>query len=303
MDYVEQMSRRSGITQQQLVQWLGISRSKFYEWVLRRGRANAHNGPVPRGHWLLPRERQAIEEYCRGRVGIEGYRRLTYMMLDEDVAAVSPATTYRVLSEAGLLRRWNTPGANAKGTGFTQPTAPHQHWHTDICYVNILGTVYFLIVVLDGYSRFILHHELRASMTTHDVEVAMQCAREKYPHAHPRLITDNGAQFVSRDFQAYLRLAQLTHVRTSVAYPQSNGKLERVNRTIKTEHIRRSSYISLDDARAQIARYIEHYNERRLHSALYYLSPRDVLEGRTTQRLAQRQAKLDAARAARREAA
>ena len=67
---------------------------------------------------------------------LDGYRRLTFMMLDEDVVAVSPSTTYRVLSKAGRLDRWN-PKPSKKGTGFVQPLRAHQHWHTDISYLNL----------------------------------------------------------------------------------------------------------------------------------------------------------------------
>ena len=118
---------------------------------------------------------------------------------------------------------------------------------------------------------------------------------EKYPDARPRLISDNGSQFVSKDFKEYLRECHLKHVRTSVNYPQSNGKLERFHRTVKEEAIRKQSYVSLEDARRQVDAYIRCYNEERLHSALYYLTPKEVFEGRMEERLAERQFKLDQA--------
>ena len=62
---------------------------------------------------------------------LEGYRRLTFMMLDRDVAAASPSSVYRVLKAAGVMRRWN-PKPSKKGTGFVQPLAPHEHWHVDV---------------------------------------------------------------------------------------------------------------------------------------------------------------------------
>ncbi|HKB86489.1 MAG TPA: hypothetical protein VKD08_09990, partial [Ignavibacteriaceae bacterium] len=98
----------------------------------------------------------------------EGYRRLTYMMLDDNIAAVSPSTTYRVLKQAGLLNKYNKVKKTAKGLGFDQPTAAHQHWHTDIKYVNFHGTFLFFISVIDGYCRYMVHHELRLSMQEYD---------------------------------------------------------------------------------------------------------------------------------------
>jgi transposase InsO family protein len=243
---------------------------------------------------LLPEERKRIIEYCRNKPG-EGYRRLTYMMLDENIVAVSPSTTYNILKPTGLLNRWN-PKKSLKGRGFKQPLCAHEHWHIDISYINILGTLYFLISILDGLSRYIVHHELRANMTEYDVEITMERAKEKYPKARPRIISDNGSQFISKNFKEYIRQSEYTHVRTSVAYPQSNGKLERFHGTIKSEEVRKQSYLSIEDAREHISNYINHYNTERLHSSIYYLTPDDVLNGRTETRLAERQEKLDAAK-------
>lgn len=287
------------MSKREIINMIGIKPSRFYNWCMRKGIPNQHNGKQPRSHWILPEEREAIIKFCRNRLG-EGYRRLTYMMLDLDVAAVSPSTTYRVLKEAGLLNRWSTKRTVSKGQGFDHPDGPHKHWHLDISYVNILGTIFFLITVMDGFSRMILHHELRTSMTEYDVEITVQRAREKYISARPKIISDNGRQFISKDFKEFIRVSGFTHVRTSPHYPQSNGKLERFYGTLKQEEIRRKSYLSLKDARNHIAVYIQYYNNERLHSALFYLSPRDVFEGHMASRLAERQYKLNQAQKMRR---
>lgn len=273
---------------------IGISPSRYYDWQKRFGIPNQHNGTCVKDHWILPEERQAIIEYCRTRSD-EGYRRLTYMMLDADIVAVSPATTYRVLKNVGLLIRWN-PKVKTKSTGFKQPGNVHDHWHVDISYVNILGTIYFLISVLDGASRYVVSYELRTNMTEYDVELTIEHGKEQFPDAEPRMISDNGPPFISKDFKEFIRLSGFTHVRTSRHYPQSNGKLERFFGTIKREHIRKQSYLSITDAKAHIARYIEYYNTTRLHSAIYYLTPEDVLKGRVEEKLTIRQIKLDQAR-------
>jgi transposase InsO family protein len=199
--------------------WLGLREGKFYDWKNRYGKVNEHNGKVPRDWWLEEWEKRAILDYHRQHPD-DGYRRLTYMMLDADVVAVSPATVYRVLSQAGRLgRRWAKP--SKKGTGFVQPLRPHEHWHIDISYLNIAGTFYFLITVLDGYSRFIVHSEIRPKMEDGDVEIVVQRAKEKFPRERPRIISDNGAQFLARDFKELIRLLGMSHVRTSPGYPQS----------------------------------------------------------------------------------
>lgn len=136
------------------------------------------------------------------------------MMLDDDIAAVSPSTVYRILNKAGLLRRWNQK-KSSKGIGFSPPGKPHEHWHIDLSYLNICGIFYYLCSVLDGYSRSIVHWEIRESMTESDVEIVLQRALEKYPDEKPRIISDNGPQFIARDFKQFIRLTGMTHVRTS----------------------------------------------------------------------------------------
>jgi len=292
--YVQKMNSRSLLSQQWFVQRIGIQMSKYQDWLKRYGRSNCHNGKNPRSWWIMGWEKEAVVEYCRERIS-EGYRRLTYRMIDEDIAAVSPASVYRILKEKDLLNRWNGKKSSSKGNGFKQPKAPHEHWHMDIAYINVMGSFMFLISVLDGYSRMIIHHELRTTMTEYDVQITLQRALEKYPGFHPHLISDNGKQFVAKDFKEYLRNCGLKQVRTSVYYPQSNGKIERFHGTIKSEAIRQQSYLSVDDARLQIDQYIRIYNEERLHSALFYLTPKEVFEGKMDQRLEERQEKLDQA--------
>jgi len=221
-----------------------------------------------------------------------------YMMMDDDIVAASPSSVYRVLTNASLLRRWNRKPSK-KGTGFIQPLKPHEHWHIDISYINICGTFYYLCSILDGFSRYIVHWEIRQSMTEADVEIILQRARERFPDARPWIISDNGPQFISKDFKEFIRISGITHVKTSAYYPQSNGKLERYHKTIKGTCIRVRTPLSLDDARAIVADFVDHYNTRRLHSAIGYITPKDKLEGRAEMILAGRDAKLAAAREAR----
>ncbi|GAG16917.1 unnamed protein product, partial [marine sediment metagenome] len=255
------------------------------------------NGWVPRDHWLADWEKQAIVAFHFDHP-LEGYRRLTYMMMDADVVAVSPTSVYRVLREGGLLRRWNGK-PSAKGTGFVQPLTPHEHWHIDVAYLNICGTFYYLCSILDGFSRYVVHWEIRESMTEADVEIILQRARELFPDARPRIISDNGPQFIAKDFKEFIRIAGMTHVRTSPYYPQSNGKLERYHRTIKADGIRPNTPLSLADARRIVSKFVAHYNTVRLHSAIGYIAPADKLAGRAEAILAARDAKLAAAREAR----
>jgi putative transposase len=274
--------------------WLGIATSKWHSWKGRYGKANEHNAWIPRDHWLEGAEKQAIIDF-HARFPLEGYRRLTFMMLDADVVACSPASVYRVLRAAGLLERHNAK-PSSKGKGFVQPLKPHEHWHVDIAYLNIAGTFYYLCSLLDGCSRYIVHWEIRETMTEADVEQIVQRARERFPGATPRIISDNGPQFVAEDFKEFIRICGMTHVKTSPYYPQSNGKIERFHRTIKGDCIRAETPLSLEDAQRIVARYVEHYNNVRLHSALGYITPKDKLEGREPLIFAERDRKLEQAR-------
>lgn len=297
MDFVARWSSLTEIAVNQFVAWLGIAKGKFYDWKKRYGKANEHNGKVPRDHWIESWERQAIVDYFDAHP-LEGYRRLTFMMLDADVVAVSPSTTYRVLRAAGLLDRWN-PKQSKKGTGFVQPLRPHQHWHIDVAYLNIAGTFYYLCALLDGYSRSIVHWEIREAMTESDIETIVQRAREKHPDAKPRIISDNGPQFIAKDFKVFIRLAGMTHVRTSPYYPQSNGKIERWHKTVKATTIRPKAPSSVEEARKLVGAFVEHYNNVRLHSAIGYVTPADKLAGREQTIWAERDRKLEAARESR----
>jgi transposase InsO family protein len=294
VDYVGKWSERTELPSTRLVRWIGVGMSKFYDWKARHGKVNEHNRLVPRDHWLQAHERQAIVAF-HAEHPLEGYRRLTYMMMDADVVAASPATVYRVLSSAGCFDRWNR-AESTKGKGFQQPLAPHEHWHMDISHVNVCGTFYYLTSILDGASRYIVHWELRESMTEQDVEVVLQRAREKVPDARPRLISDNGPQFIAKDFKEFIRLSGMTHVRTSPYYPQSNGKIERWHGTLKRDCLRPAVPLSLDDARQLVAGFVDHYNHVRLHSALGYVTPADKLAGREAEIFAERDRKLAAAR-------
>lgn len=299
VDFISLWAERTELPTRRFIGWLGIGVGKFYSWRGRYGKVNEHNGRIPRDHWLEVWEKEAIVSY-HARHPLEGYRRLAFMMLDADVVAVSPSTVYRVLRERGLLDRWNRKPSR-KGEGFVQPDGPHQHWHIDISYLNIAGTFYYLCSVLDGYSRFIVHWEIRESMREVDVETILQRAREKYPLARPRIISDNGPQFIAKDFKTFIRLAGMTHVRTSPYYPQSNGKIEAWHKTLKVTTIRPKAPGSVEEAIELVGGFVQHYNQIRLHSAIGYIAPADKLERKEEKIWNERDRKLEAAREARRQ--
>jgi transposase InsO family protein len=294
VDFVNHWSSKTGIAVLSFLLWIGLATSKWHNWKSRYGKANEHNAWVPRDHWLEEGEKQAIVAFHEQHP-LEGYRRLAFMMLDADVVAASPSSVYRVLKNAGVLERHNSK-PSLKGTGFVQPLRPHEHWHVDVSYLNISGTFYFLCSILDGCSRYIVHWEVRETMREGEVETIIQRAREKFPGVTPRIISDNGPQFIAKDFKEFIRICGMTHVKTSPYYPQSNGKIERFHRTIKGDCIRTQVPLSLEEAQRIVAGYVAYYNDVRLHSAIGYIAPKDKLEGKEKAILDERDRKLEQAR-------
>ena len=195
----------------------------------------------------------------------------------------------------------STNKPSKKGTGFQQPQKPHEHWHIDISYLNIHGTFYYLTTILDGYSRYTVHWEIRRSMTGQDELTILQRAQGEVAQGDA---ADHQRQWVAVFGEGLQRVRSHLRddaLRTSPYYPQSNGKLERFHGSIKGECLRPGTPISLEDAIRIVAGYVEHYNEVRLHSAIGYVAPADKLAGREAEIFAARDRKLTEARERRKE--
>jgi len=299
VDFVRQWSEKTEIGVTRFIGWTGIVKSTYYSWIKRYGKVNEHNSWVPRDWWIEDSEKEAvIDFYLLHRT--DGYRRVAYMLMDADIVAVSPSSVYRILKEKGLLQKWNGK-PSSKGTGFQEPAKAHEHWHIDVSFINIKCTFYYLISILDGYSRLTVHWELRESMTEGDVEIVLQRAKEQYPEARPKIISDNGPQFIARDFKEFIRISGMSHVRTSPYYPQSNGKIERWHQSLKRECIRPKTPLDLEEARRLVGEFVEYYNTVRLHSAIGYITPKNKMEGKENKIFADRERKLTEARNRRKE--
>lgn len=273
---------------------LGFPKSRYYDWK-RRGEQERLEDEFPgrrRGVYeILPTEREAVIAYALAHPR-EGYRRLAWMMVDEDVAYVSPSSVYRILNDADLLYRWKR--SRKAGQPPPEPTGPNDRWHTDIMYLRIEDTWYFLVTVLDAYSRYVVHWDLLTSMSAVEVRVVIHDALKK-TGASPEIVTDNGSQFTAKDFRGLVHDFDLEHIRIRTYHPESNGKVERFHRSTR-EALDEKELSNLGKAREIIGRWVEFYNGSRLHAGLNYLSPAEYWDGDPQARLQERREKLERAR-------
>jgi hypothetical protein len=285
---------KTGLPLKTLLKYAGISHRTWSEWGERRGIETGHNNNIPRTYYLTPEEVNAIAAYCSDNP-LQGYRMQCWEMVDKNVAFVSCSSVYNVIKRYNLCKKW-AEAAEMKKRGFDQPKSVHEQWHIDFSYIKIGAVFYYFLCILDGYSRKILNWRLCLNMEGINAEILVAETKELYPEAKKvRIISDNGSQFISKDFKELLGLLEFGHTLTSANHPQSNGKLERFHRTLKTEHVRRSAYIDYEDAVIRMSQWITYYNSERLHSAIRYLTPNDVFCGKMEKRLAERKEKLHTA--------
>jgi len=278
-----------------LLKFAGIPKRTWWEWQERREVETKHNNNTPRINHLTPEEIKAIIAFCIEHP-LKGYRTLCWEMVDKNIAFVSCSSVYNVIKRHNLGKKWAEVEKEMKKRGFDQPKKIHEQWHIDFSYIKIQGSFYYFLGILEGYSRKMLNWKLCLTMEGINAEILVAETKEMYPEAvNVRVISDNGSQFISKDFAELMVILEFGHTFTSANHPQSNGKLERFNRTLKSEHVRRSAYLNYKDACIRMAEWIAYYNSQRLHSAIYYLTPNDVFYDRTTKRLAERKEKLHTA--------
>lgn len=294
---VTRTRERTGWTHRHILQRLGLARSTYRAWVARAGReALADLVPAaPALDAILPTEAAAVLAYALAHPK-DGYRRLAWQMVDADVAYLSPSSVYRLLNDADLLYRWKR--THRAGDRPAPPTRPHERWHTDLMYLRVGDGWYFLVTVLDAYSRYVVHWELLATMTAADVRYVVQHALE-LTGARPQVVTDNGAQFTAAEFKDLVRRFAVKHIRIRTYHPESNGLVERFHRSTR-EALGDEALRTVARARALVGEWVRAYNETRLHAGLGYLPPAEYYRGDPAARRRERQTKLERGRAERR---
>ena len=307
---VKQTRQRSRWPVQRTLKALEIAPASFYRWRDRRepGGGGAAAAP-PRSapgtlYALLESERKKILDYALAHPEVR-HRELAWKMLDENVAGVSASSVYRVLHEANLVCRWK-PLRRTKGSGKpAAPSRPDQLWQTDIRYTKVGRRNYYLLSFLDVYSRYVVHHELLATMDGLSVSIEAAAALATLsPAQRPALPTgqrgpviqsDHGSGFVAHEFAATLAESEVGQTLIRPHTPTDNGHIERYHRTIG-ERIDEHELEDSVQAKAVIAAIITHYNHHRLHSSLNFLRPADYYRGNPDALLAERRGKLASAR-------
>jgi len=293
LELVAVTRRRTGWTLRRILKRLGLPKARYHDWKKRAARNRLGDlravGLCYRA--MLEEEKEAVIAYALSHPK-DGYRRLCWQMVDEDVAYMSPSSVYRILDDADLLYRWKR--STRSGEPPPRPEEPNERWHVDLMYLRVADAWYFLVTVLDAYSRYVVHWELLTSMRAADVRLVVQEALER-TGASPQIVSDNGSQFTAKDFKQMVRLFELEHIRIRTYHPESNGVLERFHRSTR-EALEEVELGTLSRARALIGCWVEHYNAERLHAALYYLPPEEYYRGDPEARLTERREKLDRAR-------
>jgi len=223
-----------------------------------------------------------------------GYRRLTWQMVDVDVAYLRPHQVYRTLKAHYLSRRAPRPAPEGLRRP-PEPNYPDQVWHVDLMYLSIAWRSYYLVDIVDSYSRFLVHWRLHLTLRAHRVTETVQEALERLPvrrPGEPRVVHDRGSQFLSAEWRAFVAGAHVTDIVTRVQHPQYNGRVERLHRTHREEGLPEELLTDYHQASAMMAEWAHYYNYHRPHSALGYLCPGDYYRGDPKARPAAREEKL-----------
>jgi transposase InsO family protein len=270
---------------------VGVSRSSFYRWY-RRFLDDGYDGLAAKPSsqkrfWnrIPESERRKVVEIALEKPELSP-RELAWHITDTQGYFISESSVYRILKAFDLVASPAYIVLSAKDR-FDHPTRRvHELWQTDFTYLKVIGWGwYYLLTVLDDYSRYIIDWELFTSMGTEDVKELLERSIEKTGardvpvHCRPRLLSDNGSAFVSKELQEYLREHNMGHTRSKPYHPMTQGKIERYHRSMKNVVTLQNYYLP-GELKEEIGRFVSYYNHQRVHESLKNLTPADVYHGR-----------------------
>ena len=309
---VQQTRQRSGWSVRRTLRVLEIPPGSFYRWQREQPASTGPPRSTPGSLYeLLPTERQVIVDYALAHPDVR-HRELAWKMLDENVAAVSSSSVYRVLREARLVCRWPPKDQTHGRPRPALPTRPDEQWQTDLRYVKVGRRNYYLLSFLDVYSRYVAHWALLPWMDGVSVSIEAAAALATLtPQQRPVLDaaagrrgpviqSDHGSGFIAREFASTLAESEVGHTLIRPHTPTDNAFIERYHRTIGAQ-LDEQELADEVQARSVIGGLLDHYNHHRLHSSLSFLRPVDYYRGDPAALLAERRRRLQTARALRKQ--
>ena len=283
----------SSLSVRRTLEELDVNRSTFYTWY-RRYEEGGYDGlanrkPALRRFWnrIPASEKERVVSIALERPE-ESPRQLAWYITDKEGYFISESSVYRILKVFDLI---TSPAYTVLSAAdkFTNPTTRvHELWQTDFTYFKIVGWGwYYLASILDDYSRYIIAWKLYTTMGAEDVKDLLEEAVKRTGvqgvaiRHRPRLLSDNGPCYLSKELAAYLEEQGMTHTRGKPFHPMTQGKIERYHRSLKNE-VLLQHYFMPEELEREIARFVEYYNIERYHESLNNLTPADVYSGRAT---------------------
>lgn len=266
---------------------LGIHKRTFYNWYHAYSK-DGIDGLLPKKrsarqwNWIPDEQRQLIVDLALDHTELSP-RELAVKITDEQQLFVSESSVYRILKARGLILPAAHRFISAADEFHTKTKFPNEMWQTDFTYLHIKGWGwYFLSTILDDYSRYIIHWELCSTMKSDDVK---RCVNQAVKKANvkkkepPKLLSDNGSCYIAKDLETFLEEGhQIEHIRGKPLHPQTQGKIERYHRSIKSV-VLLDNYYCPEQLTEAIDLYVTYYNTRRYHESLDNLTPEDVYLG------------------------
>jgi len=287
---------KSGLPRRRALTQLGLPKSTYYRWLRRQaeGRLQDKKGGSPTP-WNRLRPEEEAKVLAQARASPElSARQLALNIVDFEGLYVSESTVFRILKREGLIKPAEIVGFKAGKEYQRKTKRPNELWATDCAHLKIVDWGwYYLVTVMDDYSRFILAWELKSDMAAGSlIDVVQQAVDVTGMSDVPIedrtvLLSDNGPGYLSRQFGEYLGLVGIKHIVASPYHPQTNGKIERYHRTIKGD-INLIPHEMPGELIEAIKAFIEYYNYRRYHEGLNDVTPYDVYTGRHTKILQRR---------------
>jgi RNA-directed DNA polymerase len=286
-----QLVEQSHLPAKRTLAMLGVTRSTFYRWYDRwcEGGPEALRDRPSKPSRVWNRIPEAIQnqivELALDAPELSS-RELAVRFTDESKYFVSESSVYRLLKAHDLITSPAYIVIKAADEFKDKTSAPNELWQTDFTYFKIVGWGwYYLSTILDDFSRYIVAWKLCATMRAADVTATLDLALASAGLDHaavvhrPRLLSDNGASYVSGDLAKWLEQKGMSHVRGAPYHPQTQGKIERWHQTLKNRILLDNSYLP-GDLEQRIAAFVTHYNHDRYHESLDNLTPADVYFGR-----------------------